>query len=258
VNRVDEDRDRALLAPIIGAIYNRTGGAAALAEKFPAVVREAVDYVIDPVRTARTSVAELDNVEKTFIGLKVEHSVRDLLDVPKGVRDLVIDGINVDVKNTIGKTWMIPRETYSENGVCLLIRIDDVARRCALGLIVAREEYLAAANRDQKRAVSSSGMRQIEWLLPGADFGASEWEGLDMARFRQLRSLDPGVTRAATFFEENLGRRVSRRVVQALLHDQKDPMKRLRDNGGAKDVLRPRGIELTVNNDGSCVAVRRP
>jgi hypothetical protein len=258
VNRVDEDRDRALLAPIIGAIHNRTGGAAALAEKFPAVVRDAVDYVIDPVRTARTSVAELDNVEKTFIGLKVEHFARDFLDVPRGVRDLVINGTNVDVKNTIGRTWMIPHETYSENGICLLIKIDDVSRLCWLGLIVARVEYLGAANRDQKRSVSKSGMRHIHWLLEAADFGASEWEGLDMARFRQLRSLDPGVSRAATFFEENLGRRVSRRVVQALLLDQKDPMKRLRGNGGAKDVLRPRGIELTVNNDGSCVAIRRP
>jgi hypothetical protein len=229
-----------------------------LARKFPDVVREAVDYVIDPVRTARTSVAELDNVEKTFIGLKVEHFVRDLLDVPKGARDLAIDGTNVDVKNTIGRTWMIPRETYRENGICLLIKIDDVARRCWLGLIVARKKYLGAANRDKKRSVSREGMRHIHWLLEGADFGASEWEGLDMVRFRELRSLDPGVTRAATFFEENLGRRVSRRVVQALLHDQKDPMKRLRGNGGAKDVLRPRGIELTVNNDGSCVAVRRP
>lgn len=256
MHRVPEDR--ALLQPIVEAIHARTGGFAALAEKFPAVVREAVDYVIDPLRTARTSVADLDNVEKTFIGLKVEHFVRDLLDVPKGVRDLVIDGINVDVKNTIGKTWMIPRETYSENGICLLIRIDDVARLCWLGLIVARDTYLNAANRDLKRSVSSTGLEHVHWLLDAADFGESEWNGLDMARFRELRSLDPGVVRAATFFEENLGRRVSRRVVQALLHDQKDPMKRLRGNGGAKDILEPRGIELTIHSDGSCVAVRRP
>lgn len=249
--------DGVLLAPIAEVIFARTGGADALATKFPAVVREAVDYVIDPVRTARTSVADLDNVEKTFIGLKVEHFVRDLLDVPKGVRDLAIDGVNVDVKNTVGKTWMIPHETYSERGICLLIRIDDSARRCWLGLIVARDEYLGAANRDRKRSVSATGRRYVRWLLEAADFGDSEWRGLDMARFRELRSLHPGVVRAATFFEENLGRLVSRRVVQALLHDQKDPMKRLRGNGGAKDILEPQGIELTIHSDGSCVAARR-
>jgi hypothetical protein len=33
-------------------------------------------------------------------------------------------------------------------------------------------------------------------------------------------------------------------VILALLHDQLDPMKRLRGNAGAKDILRPRNIAL--------------
>jgi hypothetical protein len=40
-----------------------------------------------------------------------------------------------------------------------------------------------------------------------------------------------------TFFTENLNKPVHRTVALALLHDQKDPLKRLRGNGGAKDAL---------------------
>jgi len=65
-----------------------------------------------------------------------------------------------------------------------------------------------------------------------------------MQRFRELRRIDGGSKRAALFFEENIGRKVSRRVIEALLFDQRDPMKRLRENGGAQDLLTPKGIRL--------------
>ena len=84
-------------------ILRKVGGEATLRHALPVLIRDAIDFVIDPVRTARTRVQDLDNVEKTFVGLKVEHYFRDLLDVPKGLRDLRIDGLDVDVKNTVGK-----------------------------------------------------------------------------------------------------------------------------------------------------------
>lgn len=145
-------------------IISKAGGEAKLLEQFPVLVRDAIEYVIDPVRTARTTIAELDNVEKTFVGLKIEHFIRDFLDVPKGVRDLVIDGEDVDVKNTVGVTWMIPRETYNVEGPCLLICIADAKGRCWLGLILAREAYLGAPNQDKKRGVSAFGRKNILWL----------------------------------------------------------------------------------------------
>jgi len=248
--------DLAILAPIRAEIETRAGGAEALATRFPQLVREAIDFVIDPVRTARTTVAELDNVEKTFLGLKVEHFIRDFLDVPKGIRDLVIGGVDVDVKNTTARNWMIPRETYSENGVCLLSRIDDVGSRCSMGLIVARQEYLGAPNRDGKRSPTRVGHTNILWMVESMGFSESDWSGLDMARFRELRSVDGGSRRAALFFEEHLDRWISRRVVESLLHDQRDFMKRLRGNGGARDLLLPRGIDLDVDSYGNCRARR--
>ncbi len=248
--------DLDILRPIRSAIEARAGGTEGLSKRFPQLVRAAIDFVIDPVRTARTTVAELDNVEKTFLGLKVEHFIRDFLDVPKGVRDLDLGGVDVDVKNTTAEKWMIPKETYSEDGLCLLSRIDDVGSRCSLGLIVARLEYLGAPNRDGKRSPTVSGKANILWLLEDVPFSESDWSGLNMARFRELRSLVGGSRRAALFFEEHLDRWIGRQVIESLLYDQRDFMKRLRGNGGARDLLRPKGINLMVDSDGNCCASR--
>ena len=88
------------------------------------------------------------------------------------------------------------------------------------------------------------GRRNILWLVEGALYPKSSWDGIDMARFRDLRRIRGGTKRAAAFFRENLGRPVHRLLIQALLHDQRDYMKRVRGNGGARDLLKTEGILL--------------
>jgi hypothetical protein len=61
---------------------------------------------------------------------------------PRGKHDLVIGGMDVDVKNTIGSSWMIGPEIYRDEDPCILTKIDDANRRCSLGLIVCRDRYL--------------------------------------------------------------------------------------------------------------------
>lgn len=236
--------DFASLDRIRKAILREVGGKEKLDAALPNLIREAIDFVIDPVRTARTKIRDLDNVEKTFIGLKVEHYFRDLLDVPKGLRDLVIDGVDVDVKNTVGTTWMIPPETYNTEGPCLLIATAEEDGRCWLGLLLARNAYLTKPNRDGKRGVGRAGRENIMWLVDGLPFPQSRWHDVDMGRFRELRKIKGGKTRAAMFFRENLGRRIHREIIHSLLFDQADYMKRLRGNGGARDLLKPEGIAL--------------
>jgi phage terminase Nu1 subunit (DNA packaging protein) len=68
---LNEDHpDYPILATLRDEIARKAGGLANLQVKFPGIVRDAIDFVLDPVRTARTKVKDLDNVEKTFIGLK--------------------------------------------------------------------------------------------------------------------------------------------------------------------------------------------
>lgn len=216
------------------------------ADAFVGAVIEAIEFVLDPIRTGRTTLSELDNVEKTFIGLKIEHFVRDLLDAPKGVRDLTLLDHDVDIKNTVSRSWswMIPPETYREEEPVILLAADEDERKSWMGLMVAREAYLGAPNRDGKRGVLSSAYANILWLASGVAWPPNRWAGLDMKRFRELRQIKIGRRRAAMFFLENDRRITHRTVLAALLFDQKDPMKRLRANGGAPDVLRPLGVAL--------------
>ena len=199
---------------------------------------------MDPVRTARTLISELDNVEKTYIGLKVEHFLRDFLDVPKGIRDLRIDDTDIDVKNTVRQTWMIPPETFRNAEPCLLILAATEKRYCSMGLLIAREQYLNKPNRDGKRSVKTSSFSDILWLVDKQPLPESRWAIIDMVRFRELRKLKGGSRRAAAFFRENLGVAVHRTIVEGLLFDQKDYMKRIRGNQGARDILRDENIAI--------------
>jgi len=235
--------DFAALNRIRAGIFARVGGSEKLAEHFPGLVREAIDFVLDPVRTARTRITELDNIEKTFVGLKIEHMVRDMLDVPKGLRDLVIDGIDVDIKNTIGNTWMIPPETFRTEEACLLVASEESTHRCWMGLLVARTAYLNAPNRDDKRSIASGAFQNIMWLVDAAPYPQSRWASINMDRFREIRKIRGGTKRAVAFFSENLLLPVHRDVIQSLLL-QHDFMKRVRKNGGARDILKTRGIAL--------------
>jgi Restriction endonuclease NaeI len=238
--------DFPVLSRIRSSIFSHARGKERLLTQFPLLLQDAIDFDLDPVHTARRAVKELDNVEKTFIGLKVEHYIRDFLDVPKGLRDLRIDGMDVDVKNTVGGSWMIPPETYRDEEPCLLIAIADDDRKCWLGLMLARNEYLGKAegNRDAKRTVIKNGRDNILWMIEGTELPASRWVNVDMERFRILRSMKGGTKRAATFFRENIGLVVHRTIIEALLHDQLDYMKRLRGNGGARDLLKAEGVDL--------------
>jgi len=243
---VDErHQDFQILVRIRDEVNKKAGGGERLTVELPNLIKNAVDFVIDPVRTGRTTIDELDKVEKTFIGLKVEHFLRDWLDVPKGLnRDLQIDGLEVDIKNTIGTTWMIPLETYRVEEPCMLIATAKFEGRCWLGIVVAREAYLGSENRDRKRSITEAGRRNIMWLVEDVPYPPSRWAGIEMKRFRELRSIKGGKKRAAQFFRENLSRIVHRSIVQALLHDQRDYMKRVRGNGGCRDDLKKDGIEL--------------
>lgn len=233
----DTHRDFAFLSGIKAALTRKCGGDEGLRQALPGIIEGAVDYVLDPIRTARTELSELDNVEKTFIGLKIEHYLRDFLDFPKGIRDLDIDGLDLDVKNTVGNTWMIPPETFRNEEPCLLIMAATARGYCSLGLIVAREDYLNRPNRDGKRSIKSSASNDILWIVNRAPLPESRWARVDMKRFRELRRIKGGSVRAATFFRENLDRVIHRVIIEGLLFDQKDYMKRIRGNQGARDIL---------------------
>lgn len=113
-----------------------------------------------------------------------------------------------------------------------------------MGLMIARDEYLNRPNRDGKRGVKASAFEDTLWLVERQPLPESRWSGIDMKRFRELRKIKGGAVRAAAFFRENIGKIIHRSIVQGLLFDQDDYMKRIRKNGGARDILSAENIAV--------------
>ena len=116
----------------------------------PNLIRQGIDEVIDAARSKRFTLDELEKTEKTYIGTKIEILLRNHLRLEPGiVLDVLIDDVEVDIKNTIGSSWTIPQEAIGHP--CILIQENEKTAKCSFGLIVIRPGVLnAGLNRDKK------------------------------------------------------------------------------------------------------------
>lgn len=233
--------DYALLARLENAIYASAGGKEKFEHDIPALLRQAIDEVIDPSRSKRFTLDEIQPTEKTYLGTKIEILLRNALGLEFGAEmDLVIDGVEVDVKNTVGSAWTIPNEAVGH--VCILISTNERNATCSFGLIVIRAEILnAGRNRDQKTTIKKSQLTNVHWLLRDARYPSNFWLGLPPEHRRAIVSPAGGTDRVAMLFRLYQKRPISRKLIVALAQ-QDDPMKRLRKNGGARDQLDAEGI----------------
>lgn len=147
-------------------------------QDIPNLIRQAIDEVIDAARSKRFTLAELEKTEKTYIGTKMEILLRNHLGLERGrVLDVLIDDVEVDIKNTIGSTWTIPKEAIGHP--CILIQENEETSRCSFGLIVIREEVLnPGLNRDKKAAISIGALVHVHWLLRHAPYPRNFWEDI--------------------------------------------------------------------------------
>jgi len=205
------------------------------------MLRLAIDEVIDMPRTGRFSVDELEKTEKTYIGTKVEIVFRDLFKLEKGIKlDLLVNGQEVDVKNTIGPNWTIPCEAVDQ--ICILLKTNDLRSLFGFGLIICRERVLnKGRNRDQKRTLSKQGREEILWLVENGALPKNVFLHMDSELRSSILSASSGAKRLANLFRSFQGEVIGRRLVECVAR-QKDYMKRVRGNGGARDILEPEGL----------------
>lgn len=226
-------------------LLHAVGGSEMFVERLRSFFRSAIDEVIDTARTGRFFLSQLEKTEKTYLGTKFEILLRDWLQVPRGVfLDLLLGGQEVDVKSTTGGGWgwMIPLEAVDR--LCILLRVNEERSTCAVGLVRARKSYLRAGeNRDRKTGLSASGREHIWWLVQDLPYTPNFWSQIDEEHRVQIMSFRGGTARLVCLFETCLGIPVSR-VLIASVAAQDDFMKRIRRNGGARDVLRPKGIAV--------------
>ncbi len=206
--------------------------------------RKAIDEVIDTPRSGRRLLTDLEKTEKTYIGTKLEILIRNFLGLPKGLLDLKIDGIDVDIKNTIGSNWMIPNEALGKP--CILVACDEDEFRCYVGVFIAHASNLSTSrNRDAKRNLTPDGFENILWILNGVPYPPNFWAGISETDAKHIMDMANagGSERLRRLFTVVQRTPVSRDVIEGVAR-QKDYMKRLRNNGGARDLLAKDGIAL--------------
>ncbi|MEO9601447.1 NaeI family type II restriction endonuclease [Parasphingorhabdus sp.] len=240
-----DHQDYSDLSALETELLDAVGGKELFEEKLRSFFRSAIDEVIDTARTGRFFFSDLEKTEKTYLGTKFEILLRDWLQVPKGVvLDLLIGDIEVDVKSTTGggSGWMIPPEAFEQ--FCILLRVNESSAKCAVGLARARRPYLRdRPNRDAKTQFSAAGTKNIWWLASDFEYTPNFWSLIGDELRQRIISSGKGTKRLATLFENCLGLPVSRIQVAAIAA-QDDYMKRIRRNGGARDILAPKGIAI--------------
>ncbi|MGO8757676.1 MAG: NaeI family type II restriction endonuclease [Terracidiphilus sp.] len=236
-----------LLPRIEKAILRNAKGRNRFDREIPLLIRRAIDEVIDAPRTGRFRLGEVEKTEKTYLGTKIEILLRSFLGFPKGrLLDLSIDGIETDIKNTTGKNWMIPTEAIGHP--CILVSEDEVEGLYSFGIFLAREESLTTGgNRDRKKSLSSFGQDKIHWINRNAPYPKNVWEEVDSNLLAKILQPAGGKDRLDVLFRSLQERPISRSMVLAVAR-QKDAMKRLRKNGGARDSLARDGIALLSGN----------
>ncbi len=225
------------LVSLANFMIESKSGLASFSRELASIIRNAYDEVIDMPRTQRWSISNLSQPEKTYIGTKVEILVQHWLDVGRGQKlDLEINGIEVDVKNTVSGNWMIPTEAVDE--ICLLISGDEVSGKYSVGLFRSKSDYLnKGANKDGKRSISKiAGFAKIFWLVRDGTLPSNFFLELNDEDRKEILAGSSGADRVRRLFRCAKGIVIPRSAVEGVAN-QKDALKRLRKNGGAREAL---------------------
>jgi len=237
-----EHPDYPIISSIEAEILKKSHGLPALSAFFAEMLRDEIDKLIDTSNTDRRDYLDLEKVEKTYIGTRVEIRLRKFWGFPKGRLDLEINHVDVDVKHTMESGWMIPREAVGMP--CVLTAADERTALCYMGLIVAKREYLTnSPNQDKKLQIATPAWRNIRWLLFELPYPPNFWRNLRLETVGEIFEGHTGMERVRRLFRLVQDVPISRKAV-ADAAQQLDPMKRVRKNGGARDQLWSEGIAL--------------
>ncbi|GGJ49924.1 NaeI family type II restriction endonuclease [Glutamicibacter ardleyensis] len=130
-------------------------------ERLTGAVNDAIEYVLDGARTWRFDLdsPDVDSDERASLGTKLQYRVLDALNLKKlPPLDTNILGIPVELKGTVRKNWMIPREGQCQ--ICLLIQVDSSNDRYQAFLMRTHRLWLnEGGNQDKKRTIVAEAIR---------------------------------------------------------------------------------------------------
>lgn len=228
--------------PAIQEVADRINSLDPSGTRIAQVLRKTFDQLYDGQNTGRYRWEQLYKTEKTHYGTLVEINLHREFGFENGeLLDYRIAGYEVDCKYSQRMNgWMIPPEARDQ--LCLLVWADDAAAIWSMGLVRMRAEFLSAGtNRDQKSSLNEAGRQAVFWLHQNAPLPPNVLLQLDQSKVAEILRIPSGAKRVNELFRLAMGMRVGEAAV-ATMAQQKDYMKRVRSNGGARTALRSEGI----------------
>ncbi len=209
------------------------------------VLRDTIDQLLDGQHTGRYRWEQLIKTEKTHAGTLVEINLQRAMRYPDGAKlDFKIADVEVDCKYSQALyAWMIPPEAVGH--LCIVIWASDFEAKWSLGLVRASESALSKSeNRDGKRTLSKDGRKTVQWLFDHAALPPNVYLGLREEQVAAILAPSlSGQARVNKLFIHAQKRIVGRGAV-ATAAQQDDFLKRVRENGGAREKLRRLGIVI--------------
>ncbi|WSC24734.1 NaeI family type II restriction endonuclease [Streptomyces sp. NBC_01766] len=235
--------------PELAAVYEHLRDLDPTGQRFALVLRDTIDQLLNGEITGRYDWKTLFKTEKTHAGTLVEINLQREFKFTDGESmDYCIAGVDVDCKYSqqFGG-WMIPPEAMGH--ICLLVWADDYKTCWSAGLMRIQRELLNGGNnRDLKLTVKAEHRSKIAWLWHKAKLPENVLLHMDPVDREAVYAQSSGQARLNELFRRVQKRRISRNVVRTLAQ-QKDYMKRVRGNGGARSALRDDGIIIMGDYD---------
>ncbi|OIR41620.1 restriction endonuclease [Corynebacterium sp. NML140438] len=208
------------------------------------IFRQTFDQAFDGQHTGRFSPSQLSKTELAHIGSLVEINIRRRFDgiITDGDKmDFKILGQEVDCKYSKSPYgWMIPMEAVGHHA--MLCHADEATSTFRVGFIKITDDILTAGgNRDRKRTIKAAARKNIEWAWFDHPYPSNVLLHADADTVASIMHLASGQQRLDMLFRSIQQVLIPRGIVYTVAQ-QKDPMKRIRYNGGSRSRLQDEGI----------------
>ncbi|MEL4356506.1 MULTISPECIES: NaeI family type II restriction endonuclease [unclassified Luteococcus] len=198
-----------------------------------AALDDSIQYVLDGAHTGRFDLndPEVDSDERSSVGTKAQYRILSALGLEKrGPLDTWIEGVPVDIKVTVARTWTIPQEAQCQ--LCLLVRIDFRHDRFQVQLMRTHHAWLnAGRNQDRKTTIRAAALDRFGMIV-------IPWSALPHNPLRDLEPherdlvFEPGTGQArrlTRLFGFLPGTVIPRHAILTVCANRDDPLRRARE-----------------------------
>ncbi|WP_441250936.1 NaeI family type II restriction endonuclease [Kitasatospora sp. McL0602] len=217
-----------------------------LAVGYTRAVSAAIDYVLDGGRTGRFNLLspEVHPGERASVGAKLEYEAQREFSWPKAKPlDILVAGVPVDLKVTVGNNWAIPSEAHCKLCICTQIQLRNNRHRSWLVRAHTSWLYRGKGNKDGKRGLAVHA--RDHWSVPLYDWAPLPVNPLSFLSEQQLAKVfEDGVgqrKRLIEMFSYLPGRVIPRSVIETVCAGHDDPIRRVRQT---RPALLERGLLL--------------